>query len=162
MIYIYNLREPLEERSVLRLLTATNREFAEIRHGIFPFRRDLRLRLWPLPEGAQTREEGLVIRSTADELLAVSFYQVHQGTLLVYDFSGNPPEPKAGCLLAEGLREIAQEKKLESILLTSEYSPRQSDFLKACGFILLAFFASDPHDKHSGEVSVWKLPILEG
>ncbi len=70
-------------------------------------------------------------------------------SLIVGAFAARRNNLIAGQLLVSGLKELIDRMNVSNVFMLSEADARSDDFLKACGFELVAFFQADPIDKKS-------------
>jgi hypothetical protein len=141
----------------MRIQPATNRDFADFRHGFFPFRKlDPHLR-WPQIAPGGGKMQGLAVRSLDDSLVGLCIFEISEKTLFVSEFTTFPLSRSIGAILANGLRNIARQNGLDRIWFSDDQGHHTQAFIAECGFELMAFFGQR-NDFRGGRTNLWRLP----
>lgn len=141
----------------MRVQPATNRDFADFRHGFFPFRRvDPHLR-WPSADSGGGRRQGLAVRSLDDSLMGLCVFEISEKTLFVSEFTTFPLSRSVGAILAGGLRAVARQNLLDRIWFSDDQGHHTQAFIAECGFELMAFFGQH-NGFRGGRTNLWRLP----
>jgi hypothetical protein len=144
----------------MRVSPATNRDFAEFRHGFFPFRKiDPHHRWPPLPAGG-SKIHGLAVRSLDDSLIGLSLYEVSENLLLISEFTSFPLSRPIGTLLVNGLRAVARQHSVDLIWFSDDQGTHTESFMVDCGFKLMAYYGQR-NEYRSGRTNLWCLPQIE-
>ncbi len=143
----------------LHLSAAAESDFAEIKDGFLPGRSKARCRSQP---GTTETEgvSGIIVRNDKGSLMGAAFYRIEADQLSVLEFSSRFRNLEAGHLMAERLRHVAQELRLEFIRFLIEQDVDSRDFLIGSGFELLAYFQDDPNALDATRMEIWRLPRI--
>lgn len=141
----------------MRIQPATNRDFADFRHGFFPFRKmDPHLR-FPYITAGSSRMQGLAVRSLDDTLVGLCIFEISEKTLFVSEFTTFPLSRSIGAILANGLRALARQNGLDRIWFSDDQGHHTQSFIAECGFELMAFFG-EQREARGGRTNLWRLP----
>lgn len=138
----------------MRLSPIKSNDLAEIKKNLLPLcQKDLCRRF--LREVSQTdKAEGLILRSNESDLLGAALVKSNSNHLFVPAIIYR--HLNAYETLGNGLRKIAQEKRLGSIWLVSDRDQQSVGAFNMCGLQLMAFFNHGPEDD-SAEVQCWRI-----
>lgn len=141
---------------LLELSTQPNYE--EIRSRFFSFKRKNNSTFGVAGETERRACNGIVVKDEAGSLFGVALFMVYEDRVSVYEFTAvSTDQEEVGRLMAQGLRNVAKQNHIDSILCELYQNAFVEEFLKRSGFELLAFH--EGWKDGSSRKEFWRLKV---